>query len=228
MISSLVSGRPPRQTTSFPFDLRKKQETKKFKVNKTSKAKFIKKTCYQNFSQMNGNQVDLNLPMKKSGSLSPIPSQDEDDIEIIEKEDQEFVAPAELEMKPSLCKLPSLDQAEERKGRAEETYNKILKEIHGHHYLVEDLKYKLKALESEGGNEHEARKLTQSLGREKLKIESLERKAYLVHKRLIFWNHTLISNYYNLTDIQMPNGEAFRSSQSLKKRRSPPDHWILI
>lgn len=136
---------------------------------------------------MDGNQVDLNLPLKKSASLSPIPSQDEDDdIEIIEKSNsqgEEYVATVELELKPSLCKLPQLGQSEERQSRAEETYNRILKEIHGQHYLVDELKYKLKALQSQHGQEEEVRKLTQALGREKLKIESLENKAYLVHKR---------------------------------------------
>lgn len=138
--------------------------------------------------------VDSNLPLKKSGSLSPIESQDEEDIEIIEKsgnKGEECVASPELEMKPSLCRLPSLAESEERQSKAEEAYNKVLKEIHGHHYMVNELKYKLKTLQSQHGHEQEIRKLTQSLGREKLKIESLENKAYLVHKRLFVHLQTL-------------------------------------
>lgn len=138
---------------------------------------------------MDGNQVDLNLQLKRSGILTPILSEDENEIEIIEKSnsqgEEERSAPVELQMKPSLCKLPQLVQSEERQSRAEETYNKVLKEIHGHHYLVDELKYKLKALHPHHGHKEEIRKLTQALGREKVKIESLENKAYLVHKRLL-------------------------------------------
>lgn len=136
------------------------------------------------FSEMEENPVDLNLQMKKSTSLSPIESEDEEDIEIIEGSTS-----IDLEKKPSLCKIPSLEELKsenDRKRKAEQAYNKIIKEIHNHHYMIGEIKSKLKNLEVTAGNAQEIRKLTQALGRERLKIDSLETKAYMVHKRWVF------------------------------------------
>lgn len=153
---------------------------------------------------MNGNQVDTNLPIKKSGSLSPIASQDEEDIEIVEKSKSEPESTTELEMKPSICKLPTVGQLEDRQSRAEETYNKILKEIHGHHYLMDELRYNLKTLHSQYGQEQEIRKMNQALEREKIKIDSLENKALLIHKRLLlaylFNNRIMISSIFQISN----------------------------
>lgn len=172
---------------------------------------------------MDGNQVDINLEMKRVSSLSPIESEDENEVEIIEKDSK--LGSANLTSKPSLCKLPSLDQMDERKLRAEEAYNKILKEIYGHHFLVDDLKYKLRNLHSQPGHEQEIRKLSLTLGREKLKIDSLEAKALIIRKRFTFYSSLKpYKNSTNILDTQRPSGGVSRNFLNPMKK---PFHRIL-